>query len=278
MPSATFTVRAAGGTTLVAAVEGDGPPLFLIPGLGATRRVFDPITPALARRHRVITYDPRGVGESQLGSATLTLPLMAADAASVLDGASEPRADVLGASMGGVVAQHLALDSTDRVRALVLAATSPGGGKSIPADPGATAALMGRGARTPEEAYRMACTVLYSPRFQRTHQEFIEAQIRMRAEHPVRGRVFSAQLRALETAPDIVDRLRSLRIPTLVVHGTADVVTPVENAELLASLIPGARHRWFEDDGHLFFHERPEESARVVDEFLRAADQASASA
>ena len=275
MPVEALTARTDDGVVLAVSVEGTGPPLLLIPGLGATRRVFEPLTPHLAGRYRVITFDPRGVGDSEAGEAALTLALLAADAESVLLSVGVQRADVLGASMGGVVAQHLAISGGEYVRALLLAATSPGGDKAVPADPRVTAALMGKGARTPEAAYRMACTVLYSPQFQRTHRDFIDEQVRVRAAHPVRGRTFSAQLRALETGADIVDDLRRITAPVLVMHGTADAVTPIENAHVLAAVIPGARHRWFQDCGHLFFHERPAESARVIDEFLRDLDQAS---
>jgi len=266
----TLAVRAPDGTRLAVTIDGEGPPLLLIPGLGSARHVFDPITPALARRHRVIVYDPRGVGESEAGSATLTMPLLAGDAVAVLDAADASRADVLGASMGGIVAQHVALGQGAHVRRLILAATAPGGEHAVPADSRATAALFGKGARTPAEAYRMACTVLYSVKFQRTHAAFIEEQIQYRAAHPVRGRVFSAQIEALRTQEDVFERLSSLRVPTLVTHGTLDAVAPFENAQLLAARIPGAQTRWFEECGHLFFHERPGESARVIDEFLRA--------
>jgi pimeloyl-ACP methyl ester carboxylesterase len=273
----TQEIVAADGTRLAASVTGDGPSLLLIPGLAATRRVYDPVTPLLARRHRVISYDPRGVGASETGDQPLTLPLLAADARAVIDSRGDAPAAVFGASMGGVVAQQLVLDHPAHVRCLILAATSPGGEKAIPPDPRVTAALMGRGARTPAEAYRIACTVLYSPHFQRTHQEFIEEQVRVRAAHPVSGRVFAAQLKALADGGGIFHRLSQIRVPTLVAHGTADAVTPFENADVLASLIRGARRRWFEGCGHLFFHERPEESARVVDEFVRECAQEPAS-
>lgn len=275
MSSQSLEAHATDGVALAVSVWGSGPPLLLIPGLGATRRVFEPLAPHLSRRRRAISFDPRGVGDSQPGTAPLTLPLLAADCVSVLAACGESTAHVLGASMGGVVAQHVAVDYPESVRSLVLAATSPGGVKAVPADPRVTAALMGRGAHTPEDAYRVACTVLYSPQFQRTHTEFIDEQVRIRAAHPVRPRVFSAQLRVLETAPDITAALQQLTMPTLVLHGTADAVTPVENAETLVRLIPNARRRWFNDCGHLFFHERPEETARVVDEFLRPLDQES---
>ena len=139
----------------------------------------------------------------------------------------------------------------------------------MPADPRASAALLGRGTRTPADAYRMACTVLYSAAFQRSHAAFIDEQVRVRAAHPVPARVFSAQLQALRARSDVWERLPSVRSPVLVMHGTADAVTPFENARLLAGRIPGARTRWFDGCGHLFFHERPEESARVIHEFVR---------
>ena len=74
---------------------------------------------------------------------------------------------------------------------------------------------------------------------------------------------------ALREASGIWEHLREVRAQVLVMHGTADAVIPFENARLLAARVPGARTRWFEQCGHLFFHERPEESARVIDEFLR---------
>ncbi|MBV8529489.1 MAG: alpha/beta fold hydrolase, partial [Candidatus Dormibacteraeota bacterium] len=92
---------AADGATLAVSVQGGGEPLLLIPGLGATRRVFDPLAPALSARHRVIRFDPRGVGDSQRGSATLSMAVLAADAVTVISAASGFGAvDVFGASMG----------------------------------------------------------------------------------------------------------------------------------------------------------------------------------
>ena len=127
--------RSADGAHLEVSVYGDGPPLLLIPGLGSTRSVFDPIVPSLQRLRRVIVYDPRGVGDSDPGTRPFTMPLLAADAEAVLDATTAPQADVFGASMGGVVAQQLAVTSPQRVRHLILAATTPGGEHAVPADP-----------------------------------------------------------------------------------------------------------------------------------------------
>src|SRR5579859_7496826 len=196
-----MSASAADGAALAVSAEGDGEPLLLIPGLGATRRVFDPLTPALRSRHRVIRFDPRGVGDSERGTLALSMAVLAADAIAVADSASASEAvDVFGASMGGVVAQQLVVDHPERVRRLILAATQPPGAHAIPADPTSRAALLGRGAHTPEEAYRIACTVLYSPQFQRAHPEFIDEQVRVRAQHPIPARVFRDQLAAMAAA------------------------------------------------------------------------------
>ena len=213
MPETHQSVTAADGVRLAVTMSGpvDAEPLLLIPGLGAAASVFDPIRPSLDSRYRTVVYDPRGVGASESGESKLTMDLMVSDVAAVLDGTELSSAHVMGASMGGVVAQYFVLEHPDRVARLVLAATSPGGRKPVGADPRATAALLGKGARSPEEAYRMACTVLYSPQFQRTHSEFIEQQIRWRGTHPVRPRVFSAQLAALSAAADITARLAQVR-------------------------------------------------------------------
>ena len=257
------------GVDLAVYVAGDGAPLLLIPGLGARSTVFDPLAPELSRRHRVITFDPRGLGDSGNGGA-VTLANMALDAVAVLDAADVETAAVFGASMGGLIAQHFVVDHPERVARLMLVATAPGGGHGVAANPADRAALLGKGARTPEDAYRMACSVLYSPQFQRTHPAFIEAQISERARNPVGPRVFSAQILAMSQPDDSFERLTGVTAPTLVMHGTGDVVTPYENARILAQQIPGATLRPFDGCGHLFFHERSTETARVVDEFLRA--------
>jgi pimeloyl-ACP methyl ester carboxylesterase len=268
MSETRLTARTSDGADLAVAVTGDGEPLLLIPGLGAGRSAFDPIVPDLAGTHQVITFDPRGIGESG-GEGNENLPAMAEDVVAVLEALGVASLSVFGASMGGLVAQHLVVDHPDRVTSLILAATAPGGDNGIDALPENRAALMGKGARTPEDAYRIACTVLYSPQFQRTHTDFIEAQIRQRALHPIRPRVFAAQYRAMWAPDDSFERLANVTAPTLVLHGTDDVVTPFENARILARHIPGARLRPFDGCGHLFFHERPAETVRVVTEHLR---------
>ena len=260
------TVAAPDGVALAVGLHGDrGPLLLMIPGLGATQVVYDPVVPSLVERGlRVAVVDQRGVGASGVSDPPTTLAPLAADAAAVVEavGGDAGRCHVFGASMGGMVALHLALDHPGRVDRLVLACTGPGR-RGVRPEPAATEALLGRGARTPEEAYRIACTVLYEPGFAAAHPEFVEEQIRERARRPVPARVFQAQ-RAAAREHDVLDRLGDVAAPTLVLHGTADAVMPVANGRLLAAGIPGARAVWLEGRGHLFFHEDPAATADAV--------------
>src|SRR5487761_1196556 len=148
------------GTELAVSITGNGPSLMLIPGLGATRVVFDPFLPLLIPRREVVVYDQRGIGASQVTDGPYTTEQLADDAAAVLDALDIGRGAVMGASFGGMVATQLGIRHPQRVTALVLAATSPGYAHlDVEPDRAAMNALLGRGARTTEEAYRRACTV-----------------------------------------------------------------------------------------------------------------------
>lgn len=257
-------VAAPDGTELAVTVAGEGPALLLIPGLGATRVVFDPIVPLLTEGHRVVVYDQRGIGASELTPGPYTTDQLADDAAAVLDGLGIERAAVLGASFGGMVAQKLAIRHPNAVDALFLAATGPGYAHLVQEpDPAATDALLGKGARTPSDAYRLACTVLYSRTFQHDHAAFIDAQVRDRAARPIAARAFQAQL-AASRSHDAWDELPSIMATTVVLHGSEDAVMPLPNAIALCERIPGARLVVFDGAGHLFFHEEPERTVAVV--------------
>jgi pimeloyl-ACP methyl ester carboxylesterase len=258
------------GAELAVTIEGNGAPLLLIPGLGATRVVFDPLLALLAAHFRVAVYDQRGIGASQLTPGPYTTAQLAADAASVLDGLGLDRAAVMGASFGGMVAQQLAIAYPQRLGALVLAATGPGEAHLVQRpERSASDALLGKGARTPEDAYRIATTVLYSRRFQEARPDFIDQQVRDRAARPVAARAFQAQL-AASRGHDAWDRLPSITAPTLVMHGSEDAVMPLANARALAERIPAARLAVFDGAGHLFFHEEPERTAEMVRAFAAA--------
>ena len=244
--------------------SGSGPPLLLIMGMSGTALHWDDaFLDALRRDFQVIAYDHRGVGASSRLEGVLTITQLARDAAGLLGALGLAQAHVLGISMGGMVAQELALAHPERVRTLTLGCTYCGGPGSSFGDPevwrGLAAATMS-GDR--ERALRAAFSANVSPEMAADPAAF--ARFRAIAERrPVAVSVIMAQLQAC-AAHDTYARLPRLRMPTLVVHGSADRMIPFSNGELIASRIAGARLEPLEGVGHLFFWEQPERSAELL--------------
>ena len=244
--------------------SGEGPPLLLIMGMSGTALHWgEPFLSALRPDFEVIVYDHRGVGASSRLEGPLTIAQLAADAAGLLDALRIDSAHVMGVSMGGMIAQELALARGELVRTLTLGCTFCGGSESTPTSPavlGRLAAGMQSGDRA--RAIRTGWEVNVSKAMaadEDAYARFSDIAAQRRVAVPV----IMAQLQAC-AAHDTCSRLVSLTVPTLVIHGTEDEMLPVQNGQLIASLIPGARLEIMEGVGHLFFWERPERSAELV--------------
>ncbi|MCO5170268.1 MAG: alpha/beta fold hydrolase [Planctomycetes bacterium] len=242
-----------------------GPPVLLIMGVGAQLIHWpDPFVEMLADRGlRVIRFDNRDAGLSTqlehlgvpplrwlvvralLGLAVTSpyrLDDMAADAAGLLDHLGLPAAHVAGISMGGMIAQTMALGRPDRVLSLASLMSTPGG--RYVGQYGAVKALLGRGApRTREEA--IECGVLLARAISGPGYPVEDESLRELAArsydrcHAPRG--FARQMAAILAAPQRTHALRRLRAPTLVLHGEADPLVPLEAGRATAAAIPGSR-------------------------------------
>jgi 3-oxoadipate enol-lactonase len=253
----------AGNVELSYERSGSGPPLLLIMGLSGTMLHWgEPFLQALREDFDVIAYDNRGVGASSRVEAPFSIADMAADAAGLMAALELESAHVMGISMGGMVAQELALANPARIRTLTLGCTYCGGhGNALPAQPELGAAVMS-GDR--ERALRATWEANVSAHF----AQDADAYAAFRAigqERSVAVAVMMEQLSAI-TRHDTSTRLGALKMPTLVVHGTEDRIIPVENGRIVAGLIPGSRLEILQDIGHLFFWELPERSAELVRE------------
>jgi 3-oxoadipate enol-lactonase len=260
-------VQVGDGTELAIHAVGEGPPLLLIPGLGTDYHAFVWNIGLLSEHFECLALDQRGIGLSEATPGPYSMELLADDAASVLRHLAPRGAAVVGMSMGGMVAQHLAIRHPDQVTSLVLGCTGPGGKLGVRGDPDVTRRLLGGDAQDPATAYRIACTALYEPIWSETHPEVIEDAVEWRSRHPVRPGVFQAQWQAIRHH-DAAPGLGRIRAPTLILHGTADVVMPPANAEVINRLITGSRLVWLEGRGHMFFQEDPVRTGQLLLERL----------
>lgn len=232
-------VRASDGVRLHYADTGrrSGPPVLLIQGLGADKHLWDLQRVALARRYRTLALDNRGAGRSDKPTGHYSLEQMAEDAVAVLDDAGVDHAHVVGASMGGVIAQILTLQHPARVRSLTLACTAcqhHPWRKELLAEWAEAARTRGMGAMT-----NLAARWMIGPRsFRRVSPAlgWLGPLAFARPPHAFIGQVAAI----LDIDDGLAERLRDITAPTLVIVGNQDILTPRGDAEHLAELIPTA--------------------------------------
>jgi 3-oxoadipate enol-lactonase len=237
--------------------SGTGPPVLLIAGQGMTRASWWRTVPILAHSFRVLTFDNRDIGRSSHWPWPYVVPQMADDAIAVLDAAGVDRAHIYGISLGGMVAQELALRYPHRVSALVLGATTAGGPEAVLAEPQPLTFFVRAGAMAPEEAEWAAVPYNYSVRTRRRHGERISEDIAKRIEHKTDALAYLHQVAAAATH-NTSGRLRQIEAPTLIVHGEDDLIMPAQNAQHLGRAIPHAELKIWPDAGHLYTTDEPQ--------------------
>ena len=256
--------------------RGSGEPLLLIQGMSGTHLSWgEPFLAELERDFAVTAYDHRGIGRSGRleEGARFSIADLADDAVRLLDRLGLDSAHVLGISMGGMVAQQLALRHPDRLRTLTLGCTYAGGEGSALTDP----AVFGRLSESwssgdRDRILRAGWEINVSSRFAADEEAF--AAFRAAAlELPVSMKVIMAQLHAI-SAHDTSAHLGGIRAPTLVLHGDEDQMLGVANGRMIASKVPGAKLEVLEGVGHLFWVEEPARSAQLVREHALAGSPA----
>jgi pimeloyl-ACP methyl ester carboxylesterase len=245
-------------------IHGDGPPLLLIGGLGFGRWSWFRQVPALSNHFRTITFDIRGEQSLVHGVADLT-----AEVVSLLDHLGIEKAHTLGTSLGGFVAQELALERPDLVDRLVLVCTSYGGRAPVTMSPLALGRMLGWGALSPESATRRGLETATSDTYRDENPEEFDLILRWRlADSPSLATYYQQAMAGARF--DASHDVENIASPTLVIHGADDRYVPAANAAALAQAIPNARLRIFEDAGHLVFIERAEEVNEEIVSFLEA--------
>jgi len=248
-------------------VRGHGRPLVLVQGVGIGRWGWEPVVDRLARRFRVISVDNRGVGASDTPPGHFSTRSMAQDVLAVLDHAGIQQASVLGTSLGGMIAQELALAHPERVDRLVLVATVPGGLRSRPMPLGTTYLFAVSPFLTDKARLRQFVHNALGPSTLRRRPKIARRLAAAKLAHPQSEPAWRAQV-AAGMLFNPLGRQRDLTQPTLVMQGTADQVVDPSNADVLADLLPNARVELLDGAGHLLYWEQPRRFARVVAGFL----------
>ncbi|MCJ7509284.1 MAG: alpha/beta hydrolase [Dehalococcoidia bacterium] len=249
-------------------VHGQGEPLVLIMGLGTNAHGWDLQIPTFSREFRVVAFDNRGCGRSDKPASSYSIRMFADDTVGLMDALGIASAHVYGVSMGGMIAQELALSYPQRVWTLVLGATSCGGPQAIDGPPENLALMVSISRLGPEEAAEKTLPLLYSGEFIDQKRQKLIARALAQAELRSPPEAFARQLQAI-MRHDAYDRLPQLRCPTLIILGSEDKIIPAENSSILAGRIPGAELVVLPKAGHGYVVERAEESNAIVLDFLR---------
>jgi pimeloyl-ACP methyl ester carboxylesterase len=254
--------------------NGSGEPLLLIQGMSGTHVAWgEPFREPLEESFDVVAFDNRGIGLSAPIDGPFTIAEMAADTAGLLEALEIESAHVVGISMGGMIAQELALAHPERLRSLTLGCTYCGGpGSGLMPEENAQKLLGGLASGDREQAIRAGYEVNLSPAF-RADEGHFAAFHEMATRVPAAKQTIELQVQAI-FGHDTSGRLDGISTPTLIVHGTDDGVLPFPNGELIASLMPAARFEPFEGIGHMFWWEQPERSAELIREHALAAGPA----
>jgi pimeloyl-ACP methyl ester carboxylesterase len=280
------------GIDLYYEIHGSGEPLLMIEGLGYSAWMWYKQIPVFSKRYQVILFDNRGAGNTDKPDSEYSIEIMADDASGLLRTLGIGPAHVLGISLGGFIAQELALRHPDLVKSLSLVSTNSGPGKRAMRNSQHVNGLfklwgilpgtfeMGGKASVPlgfeygitkEDRIRYGLSLAFTPEYYRQHPEEIERIVRWRLENPQPGYAWTRQLMAGMNF-DSSGRAENIHAPTLILNGTEDSIVTPESARELAGSIPDSRYIEIEGSGHLLFIERSDEFNNTVMGFLDEVD------
>ena len=263
------------GCRLAYAVRGDGPPVLFVQGVGVVGNGWKPQVDGLADRYRCLTFDNRGMGASRPAGCPITVEQMAEDARVLMDAQGWESAHVVGHSLGGLVALHLALTERKRVRSLALLNTFASGRHAAPL----TLRMLWLGMRSrigTRRMRRLAFLRLVMPAdaLANTDRDALAVELAPLFGHDLGELppVADVQLKAMR-AYDAVPRLGELSgLPTLVVTGFHDPISPPKAGRVLAGGIPGSRYVEVADASHGFPIQFPDRANSLLAEHFTTAE------
>jgi pimeloyl-ACP methyl ester carboxylesterase len=250
-------------------MKGEGFPLMMITGLGASIDSWPPpVVQGLSKNFKIVMFDNRGAGSTDVSYREYTIRLFADDTAGLMDALVIPRAHVLGISMGGYIAQELAINYPEKVEKLVLCSTHCGGTESIPRSPEVSNTFMRAltGGLPAEEGARLLVQLGFTKDFINKNPGIVDLATKQTLKSQTSRENVLRQATAIKSF-NTFDRLSRIRAPTLVLHGKQDILVPPENGSILAKAIPNAKLVHLENSAHSLIEDM-EEMIHSITEFL----------
>ncbi len=256
------------GVNLAYELHGTGEPLVLIHGAQSDRSIFANLLPDFVDQFQVLVFDQRGSGQSEKPDVEYTIGMIADDTAALMEHAGFSSAHVYGVSMGGMIAQELAIRHGAVVRSLVLGCTTPGGSQAVSLEGEAIQNSHSTAPLSAEERGRALAETAFTTGYIEQHPELIPALIEARKKQPLDPIGFAHRMKAAYRH-NTFDRLSQITCPTLVITGKNDALIAWENSQLLADHIDDSELVILEPAGHVFWVEQPARSREAIRTFLQ---------
>jgi pimeloyl-ACP methyl ester carboxylesterase len=245
---------------------GKGSPILLINGYSAPLDFWDPtLVERLASNHTVITFDNRGVGNTTVGNKKFSIPQFAQDTSKLLDALKIKKADIIGWSMGGMIAQELALSNPEKVGKLIIYASTCGGNQSVPPSPEVLKVFSNQSGSTMERLQKFL-PLLFPDQWRHDNPNFLDHLPKSSEQTPIN--TLNKQIEAITNWTGTCNRLGNITQPTMVLVGTDDVLTAPANSILITEKIPAAWLIQIKGGGHAMMMQYPEKFSNIVDTFL----------
>jgi pimeloyl-ACP methyl ester carboxylesterase len=247
-------------------VKGKGYPLVMINGLGGNLNLWDPhLVEGLSKNFKLVLSDNRGTGRTDISSKEYTIRLFADDTAGLMNALGISKAHVLGLSMGGMIAQELAINYPEKISKMILCSTHCGSSKLVQSSQRVPETPIDPSKMSPED-YRKALTIICTDDFIEENPDFVRLMAQKRLIHPTSKEAYMRQLNACRKF-DTFERLHQIKTPTLVLHGRKDVLIHPKNATILTEAMPNAKLVFFEKSAHALAEEMSEVICTIT-EFL----------
>ena len=269
MPAESLTTVAVNGAQIVYRRVGKGRPLLVLNGFGATSADWDPsFIHRLASSNELILLNNRGIGGSTDDGQSFNVEKLADDTAHIIESLGIERASVMGWSMGGFIAQAVAVKYADLVDKLVLLSTDPGGIQADLASPDVWSQLLDRSGTPKKQAWRLLFLLFPKDVAESFYREFGDIVAAARAQLSVE--LLNHQTAAMDAwhCNSVASQTRQLCVPALIATGTEDIVIPASNALKLVNTIAGAWLAQFPHGGHAFMAQFPKALAELINSFL----------